>query len=448
MNISISSWCKSQALARLMSFLVLGTFFSSLSAAYVNVQSFDQSQSFGYESLEDIHLTDSRIPDFKEYILTAGFSYNDRPLVLENSSSTARIRNIIDSFDVVHFGGAYRFSDTVSLGLTSAVVNVNWTNAASQWALEDTNLRLKWTFLQGSHWGVGVQPFAVLPTGNGPDYLSDGGGVGLGALLSLAFEVDDLSFTAGGGYRWAFSGVDQSYSSLDYTQRAITEVGGGYRFAEHWILLGEFKREWPTAISGAVNPNNLFIGPRYAISKSLGGFAGMAFGNPIQDADSNDYRVLVGLKYSPQPDPPKPPPEKVLVKKCVRQDVTPKPVVYTVRFAHNEAVSLSNDLLAQITKSVKDLGSKFSRVAVVGHTSLVGTAQYNKALSYRRADAIKNFIVKSGMKPSEVWADGRGLEEPLVSPEKSEIDEALNRRVEIRIEYKQEFKTVCEEGVE
>jgi len=411
--------------------------------ASIDVQTVDQSQSFGYESIEDIHLHDSRIQDYNQWILSAGVAYDDRPFILNSSDNVKRVSNIISSFDVVNYGGAMKIGDLLSVGLTSAVVGAGWgANGNTYWAPEDTTLRLKWTFLSGHHWGFGLQPFVTLPTGNGNYYLSDGG-FGAGGMLSFAFETPTFSGLLSGGYRYNNQAIDNTYQTLDYTQKVITEVGGQYRFSDRWSLNSEFKRDWLVAVGSSVNPNSLFIGPRYAYSRGVGIFGGVAFGNPLIDNDSNDYRIMAGIKFTRPEEPRKPAPPPV-VKHCYPKDITPAPIVFTVRFRHNEAISISQDILNKIAAAVKQLGDKFSRVLVVGHTSLVGTPQYNKNLSYRRAESVRALIIKSGMPAKEVWSDGRGLEEPLVKLEKTEADQALNRRVEIKVEYKSKWDQICD----
>ena len=54
-------------------------------------------------------------------------------------------------------------------------------------------------------------------------------------------------------------------------------------------------------------------------------------------------------------------------------------------------------------------------------------------LSKNRAKKVYDFLVKKGIEKSRLSFQGMGLQKPLVSPEKSEEDEALNRRVEVKI---------------
>lgn len=67
---------------------------------------------------------------------------------------------------------------------------------------------------------------------------------------------------------------------------------------------------------------------------------------------------------------------------------------------------------------------------VIGHTDRVGAAEGNDALSKRRAEAIREQLIVSGVDGSRLEAVGRGERDPLV-PTADEVDEPQNRRVEI-----------------
>lgn len=73
-------------------------------------------------------------------------------------------------------------------------------------------------------------------------------------------------------------------------------------------------------------------------------------------------------------------------------------------------------------------------VRVIGHTDLDGDPEMNLKLSQDRADAIKTYIISYGnFEKTRVEALGKGSQEPLILPEKSEADKKVNRRVEFNI---------------
>lgn len=71
-------------------------------------------------------------------------------------------------------------------------------------------------------------------------------------------------------------------------------------------------------------------------------------------------------------------------------------------------------------------------VDVYGHTDSTGSAQYNQALSERRADAVADYLVSRGVQQARIEAIGYGLTQPIASNDTVE-GRAENRRVEIKI---------------
>lgn len=73
-----------------------------------------------------------------------------------------------------------------------------------------------------------------------------------------------------------------------------------------------------------------------------------------------------------------------------------------------------------------------SSIKVLGHTDNVGAAAFNMDLSQRRAIAVADILVGSGVPASRVSAIGLGEDRPVAS-NLSESGRAQNRRVEIII---------------
>lgn len=71
------------------------------------------------------------------------------------------------------------------------------------------------------------------------------------------------------------------------------------------------------------------------------------------------------------------------------------------------------------------------RVAVVGHTDADGSVAANQRLSERRAQAVVDHLVaRGGIARSRLEVEGRGEREPVVTPERSDVDKQRNRRIE------------------
>ena len=71
-------------------------------------------------------------------------------------------------------------------------------------------------------------------------------------------------------------------------------------------------------------------------------------------------------------------------------------------------------------------------VEISGHTDNTGHVEYNKILSKRRADAIKNYLIEQGIDVSRITAVGYGIENPI-GDNNTTIGRRLNRRTEFKI---------------
>lgn len=73
-----------------------------------------------------------------------------------------------------------------------------------------------------------------------------------------------------------------------------------------------------------------------------------------------------------------------------------------------------------------------SRIEIVGHTDSDGEAAYNQSLSERRAIAVRDVLMASGVPAGRLSAYGRGEEQPVAS-NLTAAGKQQNRRVEIII---------------
>lgn len=83
-------------------------------------------------------------------------------------------------------------------------------------------------------------------------------------------------------------------------------------------------------------------------------------------------------------------------------------------------------VIERLTKIL--LGVQIEGSLVEGHTDSTGSAEYNQALSLRRAQAVKAAMVASGMGEAAVRVIGLGETDPIESND-TEEGRAQNRRV-------------------
>ena len=69
-------------------------------------------------------------------------------------------------------------------------------------------------------------------------------------------------------------------------------------------------------------------------------------------------------------------------------------------------------------------------VVVEGHTDSIGSDAYNMKLSQRRANAVRDYMVKNGVSGSRIKTEAYGKTRPIASNKTAE-GRAQNRRVDI-----------------
>ncbi len=70
------------------------------------------------------------------------------------------------------------------------------------------------------------------------------------------------------------------------------------------------------------------------------------------------------------------------------------------------------------------------KIEIRGHTDSVGSRMSNKRLSYRRAQAVRDYLINKGISPDRMVAVGMGEDEPIAENSTAE-GRAMNRRVEL-----------------
>ena len=96
--------------------------------------------------------------------------------------------------------------------------------------------------------------------------------------------------------------------------------------------------------------------------------------------------------------------------------------------------SLQTESISELEKIRNFLNSTPTlRLQINGHTDNVGSANANKALSRRRAQAVVDYLVQNGITSDRLSVMGYGQERPLVSNDDEEDGRELNRRTEIEV---------------
>lgn len=140
----------------------------------------------------------------------------------------------------------------------------------------------------------------------------------------------------------------------------------------------------------------------------------------------------------PTPPTPPPPPPAIIVKV--------EPIVVAPPAPVSEKLTFSAEALFDFDKSVVKPNGKIALDALVsnlrgmntevmitvGHTDSIGTAEYNEKLSLRRADAVKVYLVSTGLDGARIYTEGKGEVQPLAD-NKTAAGRQQNRRVMVEV---------------
>ncbi len=157
------------------------------------------------------------------------------------------------------------------------------------------------------------------------------------------------------------------------------------------------------------------------------GYASDGRGDTARDASGDCWRTgywtPAMATYECDPDLlPKP------VKQVEAPAPAPEPVPVPVPVYEPEKVTLSADELFDFNsaalrpggkQALDDLVSKlegysYDTIIAVGYADRIGSDSYNKKLSQRRAESVKNYLVKEkGIPADRIFTDGKGEENPV-----------------------------------
>lgn len=99
------------------------------------------------------------------------------------------------------------------------------------------------------------------------------------------------------------------------------------------------------------------------------------------------------------------------------------------RTAKAELLPLAQNKLGSVAKALQET-DKRRQIVVEGHTDSRGSDSYNKNLSLKRAQSVRNYLVSQGVPSNRISAMGRGEDQPVANNRSAE-GRANNRRVEI-----------------
>ena len=106
------------------------------------------------------------------------------------------------------------------------------------------------------------------------------------------------------------------------------------------------------------------------------------------------------------------------------------PAAALFAFDSDELTAEGKETIEEYRKTLRPELSEAYAGIIIGHTDSVGSADYNLGLSKRRAQAVADYLVSTGVEPEKLRVTGRGKNDPIASND-TDAGRAQNRRVEV-----------------
>ncbi len=250
----------------------------------------------------------------------------------------------------------------------------------------------------------------------------------------------------GGNYRMLTDPYGQTKATLAVDDNAFVMqygAGAGLEWAldEDWKLTTEFAYHITnnseldgTVVKGEVSSKDSYvsigIGLLYFLEKGEpSNICQLYSGIRQEQKDLTDYGRIedVVVKHIPKEIT-----KEVVVEKPVKA-APEKWVLVGVNFDSNSSklTDASYPILYDAAKTL--LKNPDVKVSVEGYTDNIGSESYNKSLSQKRADIVKNYLVSKGVAAGRITAVGMGENNP-VADNKTADGRAMNRRIEFKVQ--------------
>ena len=243
-----------------------------------------------------------------------------------------------------------------------------------------------------------------------------------------------LKLLVGGGWTGTRYYSDTTLNEFDSGGNAV--IGFKYCFSDKWAMRtdvnADFKDPSDQTLSGE---RTRTYNVRLGISRFLGG---PSRNSPCYIAPPPPPAPVY---VAPVPAPPPPPmPPTPVVQETPQQQPAPAPKpaptrreLLTLRgnafeFDKSSLTAGARDTLQTVVTTLKNFPD--AKIEIQGHTDWIGSDAYNQALSERRANSVRDYLVSQGIAAGRITTIGYGETQPVATNETA-VGRALNRRVVI-----------------
>ena len=236
-------------------------------------------------------------------------------------------------------------------------------------------------------------------------------GIGPKVGVGVRYPLDDNFAVVGG--------LD---AALIYASFADTGSGNVIANSNYWALVPQAGGELGVSWRPDSSPD---------FSVTVGGRIDASFNTAVTTGDGIgrgtrlDFGPFVRLAYNfsgpPRALPPIPQATAIVDSKA------PNYMVF-FDFDRSDLSAVARGTIRQAASDAR--ANRVTRLQVTGHADRAGADAYNMALSLRRANAVKDELVRNGVAEQDILVQGRGESEPLI-PTEDGVREPQNRRVVI-----------------
>ncbi|MCB1214475.1 MAG: OmpA family protein [Deltaproteobacteria bacterium] len=283
--------------------------------------------------------------------------------------------------------------------------------------------------------GLALVPFITLPTGDSATFSGNESLAG-GAKVVLDFNIHDrIKLALNVGY---LVRDNVTLLNADFDDQLLLSLGVNIKFFKRLFFVAEVATEpvvsemFDYSNSEVENPFEVRAGFNIPITRGftakVGGGVGLSNG-----LGTPNWRAFLGLNYHWTPEPCGP---------CEVAPVVDGPteivISYDVHFNFDQATIKEDSytILNDVAKLINANRSNIASVSIEGHTDSLGSDQYNQALSERRANAVRDYLVDQGGVPADMLTTVGYGESVPVDTNDTEAGRANNRRVEFKVQNK------------